>query len=122
MKKYNQTTPPDYDLSLLDFPIAIFGGKNDVLATRLLELGQRRLQHFGDIRNRLFEWLDVFLFQDSVYMTGYVMLYLIVLKIDLLDLLFIHELPEPFVPAHIKQLLLILVPNFALPQALNIVI
>lgn len=32
MKKYNQTTPPDYDLSLLDFPIAIFGGKNDVLA------------------------------------------------------------------------------------------
>jgi len=26
MNKYNQTTPPDYDLSLLDFPIAIFGG------------------------------------------------------------------------------------------------
>lgn len=32
MKKYNQTTPPDYDLSLLEFPLALFGGKNDVLA------------------------------------------------------------------------------------------
>ena len=32
MQKYNQTTPPDYDLSVLDFPLGLFGGKNDVLA------------------------------------------------------------------------------------------
>lgn len=32
MLYYNQTTVPDYDLSLLDFPIAMFGGKNDILA------------------------------------------------------------------------------------------
>jgi len=32
MKKYNSETPPDYDLSLLDFPLGLFGGKNDVLA------------------------------------------------------------------------------------------
>uniref|UniRef100_A0A7S3ITW3 Uncharacterized protein n=1 Tax=Strombidium inclinatum TaxID=197538 RepID=A0A7S3ITW3_9SPIT len=31
-KKYGQDTPPDYDLSLLDFPIAIFSGEKDLLA------------------------------------------------------------------------------------------
>lgn len=32
MKKYNQTTPPDYDLKALNFPVAIFQGKYDPLA------------------------------------------------------------------------------------------
>ena len=30
--KYNSLTPPDYDLKRLDFPIAIFAGKYDLLA------------------------------------------------------------------------------------------
>ena len=29
---YNQTTAPDYDLSKLDFPVAIMNGKYDLLA------------------------------------------------------------------------------------------
>lgn len=32
MWKYNQTSPPDYDLSLLDFPVAVFSGDTDRLA------------------------------------------------------------------------------------------
>jgi hypothetical protein len=32
IKHYGQPTPPKYDLSLLDFPIAIFGGKKDLMA------------------------------------------------------------------------------------------
>lgn len=30
--KYGQKTPPDYDMSLLDFPIAILAGQQDLLA------------------------------------------------------------------------------------------
>ena len=33
MKKYNQKTPPDFDLSLLTMPLAIFSGDTDGLAT-----------------------------------------------------------------------------------------
>ena len=29
MEHYGQPTPPDYDLSLLDFPVAIFSGSLD---------------------------------------------------------------------------------------------
>lgn len=32
MKHYNQTTPPDYNLSALDFPIGIWSGDIDPLA------------------------------------------------------------------------------------------
>ena len=32
MKVYNQTTPPDYELHKLDFPIAMFKGRSDLLA------------------------------------------------------------------------------------------
>ena len=32
IKKYGQKTPPDYDLKLLDFPLAIFSGSKDMLA------------------------------------------------------------------------------------------
>lgn len=32
MQHYNQTKPPDYDLSLLDFPLAVFSGDLDKLA------------------------------------------------------------------------------------------
>lgn len=32
MKKYNQTEPPDYQLSNIQFPMAIFSGKYDKLA------------------------------------------------------------------------------------------
>mmetsp|Transcript_35515 Transcript_35515/g.54332 ORF Transcript_35515/g.54332 Transcript_35515/m.54332 type:complete len:452 (+) Transcript_35515:19-1374(+) len=31
-EKYGQDTPPEYDLSLLDFPIAVFSGSKDLLA------------------------------------------------------------------------------------------
>lgn len=31
-KHYGQPTPPQYDLGLLDFPIAIFGGTKDLMA------------------------------------------------------------------------------------------
>lgn len=32
MRHYGQATPPKYDLSLVDFPVAAFGGENDILA------------------------------------------------------------------------------------------
>jgi len=32
MKRYGQNYPPNYDLSLLDFPIAIFAGSQDKIA------------------------------------------------------------------------------------------
>ena len=32
MAAYGQKTPPEYDLSLLDFPIGIFSGSEDTLA------------------------------------------------------------------------------------------
>ena len=32
MKHYNQTTPPEYDLSAIQTPIAMFGGETDHLA------------------------------------------------------------------------------------------
>lgn len=35
MAKYNQTQPPDYDLSVLNFPIGIFSGADDILADPL---------------------------------------------------------------------------------------
>ena len=31
-KLYGQPTPPSYDLSLLDFPLALFGGQQDKMA------------------------------------------------------------------------------------------
>ena len=33
MKKYGQSTPPDYDIPSINFPIALFGGANDNVAT-----------------------------------------------------------------------------------------
>jgi hypothetical protein len=32
LEVYGQTSPPDYDLSLLDFPLAMLGGEKDLLA------------------------------------------------------------------------------------------
>lgn len=46
MEKYGQKTPPDYDLSLLDFPLAILAGEKDQLADpKDVEWTHKQLEH-----------------------------------------------------------------------------
>lgn len=71
MKKYNQTEAPDYNLSNIDIPIAIFNGKFDKLAAPGdVEWLKKQLKNIIFAQEYEFGHLSFAIGQDMTYFTN----------------------------------------------------